>query len=122
MTLTRGRESSDSKASKEYKDVPAYDTKSLSQSVSSLDREDDETTTQRQEQEMKAELVAWEQEERDRALVDQREKSTPEKVRIINFKRKRKVFSLHSFSAKMNTFFIMILGDGCCKSCRIFSK
>lgn len=82
MTLTRGRESSDSKVSQECKDGIADDAKSLSQSVSSLDRDDEEAATLRQEQEMKAELVAWEQEERERALIDQKEKTTPEKVHL----------------------------------------
>ncbi|XP_039314899.1 protein lap4 isoform X3 [Solenopsis invicta] len=64
----------------ESKDPTTDDTKSLSQSISSLDRDDEEAAILRQEQEMKAELVAWEQEERERALAEQREKSTPEKV------------------------------------------
>ena len=77
-----GRESKDSKASsKESKDtIPVDDAKSLSQSVSSLDRDDEEAATLRQEQEMKAELVAWEQEERERALLEHKGKTTPEKV------------------------------------------
>ncbi|XP_076374423.1 scribble planar cell polarity protein isoform X3 [Megalopta genalis] len=76
-----GRESKESKSSKESKDPTADGNKSLSQSVSSLDRDDEEAATLRQEQEMKAEMVAWEQqEERERALIEQREKSTPEKV------------------------------------------
>ncbi|EZA58536.1 Protein lap4 [Ooceraea biroi] len=66
--------------SHESRDPAADGTKSSSQSVSSLDRDDEEAAILRQEQEMKAELVAWEQEERERALVEQREKSTPEKV------------------------------------------
>ncbi|KZC08986.1 Protein lap4, partial [Dufourea novaeangliae] len=78
--VSDGRESKESRASKESKDLTAEGTKSLSQSVSSLDRDDEEAATLRQEQEMKAELVAWEQEERERALIEQREKSTPEKV------------------------------------------
>ncbi|GAB1860132.1 Protein lap4 [Camponotus japonicus] len=72
--------SKEAKVSNESRDPPADGTKSLSQSVSSLDRDDEEAAILRQEQEMKAELVAWEQEERERALVEQREKSTPEKV------------------------------------------
>lgn len=83
MTLTMGRDSVESKTSKDSKEMAAEDAKSLSQSISSLDRDDEESATLRQEQEMKAELVAWEQEERDRALVDQRQKSTPEKVNIL---------------------------------------
>ncbi|CAB0038792.1 unnamed protein product, partial [Trichogramma brassicae] len=77
-----GRESKESKASsKESKDtITVDDAKSLSQSVSSLDRDDEEAATLRQEQEMKAEMVAWEQEERERALLEQRGKTTPEKV------------------------------------------
>ncbi|XP_076655479.1 scribble planar cell polarity protein [Halictus rubicundus] len=75
-----GRESKESKTSKDSKDPSADGNKSLSQSVSSLDRDDEEAATLRQEQEMKAELVAWEQEERERALIEHREKSTPEKV------------------------------------------
>ncbi|XP_058792362.1 protein lap4 isoform X10 [Phymastichus coffea] len=77
-----GRESKESKtSSKESKDtITVEDAKSLSQSVSSLDRDDEEAATLRQEQEMKAELVAWEQEERERALLEQKEKTTPEKV------------------------------------------
>ncbi|XP_023245294.1 protein lap4 [Copidosoma floridanum] len=80
-----GRESKESResktSSKESKDAaPVDDSKSLSQSVSSLDRDDEEAATLRQEQEMKAELVAWEQEERERALLEHREKTTPEKV------------------------------------------
>ncbi|XP_076173598.1 scribble planar cell polarity protein isoform X3 [Ptiloglossa arizonensis] len=74
------RESKESRTSKELKDPATDGTKSLSQSVSSLDRDDEEAATLRQEQEMKAELVAWEQEERERALIEHREKSTPEKV------------------------------------------
>ncbi|XP_014469520.1 PREDICTED: protein lap4 isoform X2 [Dinoponera quadriceps] len=74
------RDPKEAKAPHELRDPTADGTKSLSQSVSSLDRDDEEAATLRQEQEMKAELVAWEQEERERALVEQREKSTPEKV------------------------------------------
>lgn len=77
-----GRESKESKASsKESKDtMTADEVKSLSQSVSSLDRDDEEAAMRLQEQEMKAEMVLWEQEERERALLEQREKTTPEKV------------------------------------------
>nr|XP_012142080.1 PREDICTED: protein lap4 isoform X5 [Megachile rotundata] len=78
--VSDGRDSKESRTSKEFKDPAADGTKSLSQSVSSLDRDDEEAATLRQEQEMKAELVAWEQEERERALLEHREKSTPEKV------------------------------------------
>jgi protein scribble len=80
--LISGRDSKESKSSsKESKDtITVEDAKSLSQSVSSLDRDDEEAATLRQEQEMKAELVAWEQEERERALLEYREKTTPEKV------------------------------------------
>lgn len=78
-----GRDSKESRMSKELRDPITDSTKSLSQSVSSLDRDDEEAATLRQEQEMKAELVAWEQEERERALIEHREKSTPEKVRSI---------------------------------------
>ncbi|XP_016840695.1 protein lap4 isoform X9 [Nasonia vitripennis] len=72
-----GRESKESKtSSKESKDtITVDDAKSLSQSVSSLDRDDEEAATLRQEQEMKAELVAWEKEERERALLEHREKA-----------------------------------------------
>ncbi|XP_068081484.1 protein lap4 isoform X6 [Anabrus simplex] len=72
------------------------DSKSISQSVSSLDRDDEDTATIRQEHEMKKELVEWEREEQERkdrelatlqgqqqlvSLADAaREKSTPEKV------------------------------------------
>ncbi|XP_011691994.1 PREDICTED: protein lap4 isoform X7 [Wasmannia auropunctata] len=80
LTLSDGRDSKGIKTSHDSKDPTTDDTKSLSQSVSSLDRDDEEAAILRQEQEMKAELVAWEQEERERALVEQREKSTPEKV------------------------------------------
>lgn len=82
LTLSGVDESKEAKVSNESRDPAAADgTKSLSQSVSSLDRDDEEAAILRQEQEMKAELVAWEeQEERERALVEQREKSTPEKV------------------------------------------
>lgn len=85
LTLSDGRDNKGIKESHEPRDSTTDDTKSLSQSVSSLDRDDEEAAILRQEQEMKAELVAWEQEERERALVEQREKSTPEKVRIILF-------------------------------------
>lgn len=81
LTLADNGESKGAKVSNESRDSTADGTKSLSQSVSSLDRDDEEAAILRQEQEMKAELVAWEQEERERALVEQREKSTPEKVR-----------------------------------------
>nr|XP_050844643.1 protein lap4 isoform X9 [Vespula vulgaris] len=80
LPLSDGRDSKESRVSREFKDPPPDDIKSLSQSISSLDRDDEEAATLRQEQEMKAELVAWEQEERERALIEQREKSTPEKV------------------------------------------
>ncbi|XP_076672832.1 scribble planar cell polarity protein isoform X4 [Andrena cerasifolii] len=80
LPVSDGRDSKESRTSKEFKDATADGTKSLSQSVSSLDRDDEEAATLRQEQEMKAELVAWEQEERERALIEHREKSTPEKV------------------------------------------
>ncbi|XP_060820740.1 protein lap4 isoform X2 [Bombus pascuorum] len=80
LPLSDGRDSKESRTSKELKDPAAEGTKSLSQSISSLDRDDEEAATLRQEQEMKAELVAWEQEERERALLEHREKSTPEKV------------------------------------------
>jgi len=85
LTLSDGRDSKEVKTSQDSRDPTMDDTKSLSQSVSSLDRDDEEAAILRQEQEMKAELVAWEQEERERALVEQREKSTPEKVRFIYF-------------------------------------
>lgn len=81
LPLSDGRDSKESRSSKELKDPATEGTKSLSQSISSLDRDDEEAATLRQEQEMKAELVAWEQEERERALLEHREKSTPEKVR-----------------------------------------
>lgn len=80
LTLSDNENSKEAKVSNESRDPAAEGTKSLSQSVSSLDRDDEEAAILRQEQEMKAELVAWEQEERERALVEQREKSTPEKV------------------------------------------
>ncbi|CAL7934177.1 unnamed protein product [Xylocopa violacea] len=80
LLVSDGRESKESRTSKDLKDPAADGTKSLSQSVSSLDRDDEEAATLRQEQEMKAELIAWEQEERERALLEHREKSTPEKV------------------------------------------
>ncbi|XP_047345001.1 protein lap4 isoform X9 [Vespa velutina] len=80
LPLSDGRDSKESRVSREFKDPATDDIKSLSQSISSLDRDDEEAATLRQEQEMKAELVAWEQEERERALIEQREKSTPEKV------------------------------------------
>ncbi|XP_068973340.1 protein lap4 isoform X6 [Bombus flavifrons] len=80
LPLSDGRDSKESRTSKELKDPATEGTKSLSQSISSLDRDDEEAATLRQEQEMKAELVAWEQEERERALLEHREKSTPEKV------------------------------------------
>ena len=83
LPVSDGRDSKESRTSKEFKDAVTDGTKSLSQSVSSLDRDDEEAATLRQEQEMKAELVAWEQEERERALIEHREKSTPEKVRYI---------------------------------------
>ncbi|XP_057326673.1 protein lap4 isoform X4 [Microplitis mediator] len=80
LTLS-GRESKESRRSQDIKEnSPTEGLKSLSQSVSSLDRDDEEAATLRQEQEMKEELVAWEQEERERALIEHREKSTPEKV------------------------------------------
>ncbi|XP_034935994.1 protein lap4 isoform X2 [Chelonus insularis] len=75
-----GRDSKESKRSQDNKESPTEGMKSLSHSVSSLDRDDEEAATLRQEQEMKEELVAWEQEERERALIEHREKSTPEKV------------------------------------------
>ncbi|XP_028047401.1 protein lap4 isoform X4 [Monomorium pharaonis] len=78
LTLSDNRDNKGVKAH-ESRDPTKDDTKSLSQSVSSLDRDDEEAAILRQEQEMKAELVAWEQEERERVLVEQREKSTPEK-------------------------------------------
>jgi hypothetical protein len=71
------------------------ESKSISHSVSSLDRDDEDTATLRQEQEMKQELVEWEKEEQERRdkelAVHQgqqilslaevaREKSTPERV------------------------------------------
>ncbi|XP_076765969.1 scribble planar cell polarity protein isoform X2 [Xylocopa sonorina] len=80
LLVSDGRESKESRTSKDLKDPAAEGTKSLSQSVSSLDRDDEEAATLRQEQEMKDELIAWEQEERERALLEHREKSTPEKV------------------------------------------
>lgn len=86
LTLSDNGNSKEVKVSNESRDPAAEGTKSLSQSVSSLDRDDEEAAILRQEQEMKAELVAWEQEERERALVEQREKSTPEKVGYISNK------------------------------------
>ncbi|XP_011311698.1 protein lap4 isoform X2 [Fopius arisanus] len=81
LTLSGGRDSKESRGSEsEHKESPIDGLKSLSQSVSSLDRDDEEAATLRQEQEMKAEMVAWEQEDRERALMDHRAKSTPEKV------------------------------------------
>lgn len=83
LSLSDAKDPKEDKAPQELRDSTGDGTKSLSQSVSSLDRDDEEAATLRQEQEMKAELVAWEQEERERALIEQREKSTPEKVRLI---------------------------------------
>ncbi|XP_046436475.1 protein lap4-like isoform X2 [Neodiprion fabricii] len=80
LYTSKGRDSKESRGSREYKDSTTDEVKSLSQSVSSLDRDDEDTATMRQEQEMKAELVAWEQEERERAMMEYREKSTQEKV------------------------------------------
>ncbi|KAG5308882.1 SCRIB protein, partial [Pseudoatta argentina] len=80
LTLSDDRDNKGVKTSHDSRESTTDDTKSLSQSVSSLDRDDEEAAILRQEQEMKAELVAWEQEERERALIEQREKSTPEKV------------------------------------------
>lgn len=85
LTLSEDKDPKEVKETHELKDPAADGTQSLSQSVSSLDRDDEEAAILRQEQEMKAELVAWEQEERERALVEQREKSTPEKVRSCIF-------------------------------------
>ncbi|CAG2064622.1 unnamed protein product, partial [Timema podura] len=58
------------------------ESKSVSQSVSSLDREDESSATIRQEEEMKQELVQWEKEEEDqqREIVAAKEKSTPDRV------------------------------------------
>nr|CAD7569587.1 unnamed protein product [Timema californicum] len=58
------------------------ESKSVSQSVSSLDREDESSVTIRQEEEMKQELVQWEKEEEDqqREIVAAKEKSTPDRV------------------------------------------
>lgn len=78
-----GRESKELDGFYEFKEEIIDDTKSLTHSISSLDRDDEEAATLRQEQDMKAELVAWEQEEQERAILDQKEKSTPEKVIII---------------------------------------
>ncbi|XP_043507846.1 protein lap4 isoform X4 [Frieseomelitta varia] len=80
LPISDSKDPKESRTSKELKDPTTEGTKSLSQSISSLDRDDEEAATLRQEQEMKAELVAWEQEERERALLEHREKSTPEKV------------------------------------------
>ncbi|KYN00224.1 Protein lap4 [Cyphomyrmex costatus] len=80
LTLSDDKDNKEVKTSHDSRDPTTDDTKSLSQSISSLDRDDEEAAILRQEQEMKAELVAWEQEERERALIEQREKSTPEKV------------------------------------------
>lgn len=84
IMLSDSKDSKGARAPHESGKDPAADgIKSLSQSVSSLDRDDEEAAILRQEQEMKAELVAWEQEERERALIENREKSTPEKVRFV---------------------------------------
>ncbi|XP_020284620.1 protein lap4 isoform X3 [Pseudomyrmex gracilis] len=80
IMLSDSKDSKGARAPHESKDPAADGIKSLSQSVSSLDRDDEEAAILRQEQEMKAELVAWEEEERERALIENREKSTPEKV------------------------------------------
>lgn len=86
LPISDGGDPTGERLPEESRDPAADGTRSLSQSVSSLDRDDEEAAILRQEQEMKAELVAWEQEERERALIEQREKSTPEKVSIrINF-------------------------------------
>lgn len=87
LMLSDSKDSKEARTPHESKDPAADGTKSLSQSVSSLDRDDEEAAILRQEQEMKAELVAWEQEERERALIEHREKSTPEKVRFAFFLR-----------------------------------
>ncbi|XP_044012679.1 protein scribble homolog isoform X14 [Aphidius gifuensis] len=81
LSLSGGRDSKESKGSQhDNKDYSADGMKSMSQSISSLDRDDEDAMTMKQEHEMKAELVAWEQEERERALLEHKEKSTPEKV------------------------------------------
>lgn len=83
LSLSGGRDSKESKGSQQdNKDYSADGMKSMSQSISSLDRDDEDAMTMKQEHEMKAELVAWEQEERERALLEHKEKSTPEKVKI----------------------------------------
>lgn len=105
LTLSEDKDPKEVKATHESKDPTADGTKSLSQSVSSLDRDDEEAAILRQEQEMKAELVAWEQEERERALVEQREKSTPEKV--LHFCFKLGIF-INSIS-KLKIFFFVII-------------
>lgn len=87
LTLSSGRESKESKISQDSKEhATVEDAKSLSQSVSSLDRDDDEALTIHQaEEEMKSELLTFEQEDRERALLEQKEKSTPEKVKKVNY-------------------------------------
>ncbi|XP_043483475.1 protein lap4 isoform X2 [Leptopilina heterotoma] len=80
IMASSGRESKELDGFYEFKEEIIDDTKSLTHSISSLDRDDEEAATLRQEQDMKAELVAWEQEEQERAILDQKEKSTPEKV------------------------------------------
>ncbi|XP_019697619.1 protein lap4 isoform X3 [Harpegnathos saltator] len=79
LSLSDSRDLKETKIPHELKDSTADGTKSLSQSVSSLDRDDETTATIREQEEMNAELESWEKEE-ERALVEQREKSTPEKV------------------------------------------
>ena len=89
LTLSSGRESKESKTSRDSKEpVNMEDAKSLSQSVSSLDRDDEEALTIHQaEEELKSEILKFEQEDRERALLEQKEKSTPEKVYARKFQR-----------------------------------
>lgn len=106
ITASSGRESKE--AFYEFKEDIIDDTKSLTHSISSLDRDDEEAATLRQEQDMKAELVAWEQEERERAILDQKEKSTPEKVKL-TFPFELCLFFTHIHFNEFDFYFTKVL-------------
>lgn len=147
LYMSGGRDSKESRTSREYRDSTTDEVKSLSQSVSSLDRDDEDTATIRQEQEMKAELVAWELEERERALAEYREKSTPEKVllfcffiitlrnfyQIIIIRIKKSMFNIFLLLNYQSCFHCLrtgiiielispLIGLGCRTSGRVFGK
>lgn len=103
------------------------DSRSISQSVSSLDRDDEDSEVFKQEMEIKKELAEWENQEKllkeeleNMELDEVKEKSTQEKVNIYLLFT---IINRSQFSFLLSILFTYMyhachsLGFRCCKSC-----